>query len=175
MHRILDLTFGDGTLVDDEAALAKHQTYLQWQVHNVKWHAHMHQAPYDELAVVLKETQTLIGLVGYVPCLDVYGQLPELRDYPITEPVRATPEVGLVWAIDPGHQGKGYATEAARTLIDYAFNERRLRRIIATTEYDNLASQRVMRKLGMHLARNPLPEPHWLQVVGILENSRTLD
>lgn len=38
------------------------------------------------------------------------------------------------------------------------------------TEYDNLASQAVMRKLGMRLERNPLLEPRWLQVVGILEN-----
>ena len=29
--------------------------------------------------------------------------------------------------------------------------------------------QRVMRKLGMRIERNPSPEPHWLQVVGVLE------
>jgi hypothetical protein len=28
----------------------------------------------------------------------------------------------------------------------------------------------VMRKLGMHLERNPYPEPPWLQVVGVIEN-----
>ena len=29
----------------------------------------------------------------------------------------------------------------------------------------------LMRKLGMQVLRNPLPEPHWLQVVGVLWNS----
>jgi hypothetical protein len=33
----------------------------------------------------------------------------------------------------------------------------------------------VMRKLGMHLARNPYPEPSWLQVVGVLENDAIKD
>ena len=56
-------------------------------------------------------------------------------------------------------------------MIEHAFAEFRLRRIIATTEYDNHASQAVMRRLGMRLERNPLPEPLWLQVVGILRQS----
>jgi len=28
----------------------------------------------------------------------------------------------------------------------------------------------VMRKLGMRIERNPLPEPHWLQIVGVLDH-----
>jgi len=58
----------------------------------------------------------------------------------------------------------------AGPLIEHAFAELRLKRIIATTAHDNLASQAVMRKLGMRLACNPLPDPPWLQVVGVLEN-----
>jgi hypothetical protein len=56
-------------------------------------------------------------------------------------------------------------------MISYAFNELRLKRIIATTEYANIASQGIMQKLGMQIMRNPLPEPSWLQIVGILENN----
>ena len=50
----------------------------------------------------------------------------------------------------------------------FAFTELSAARIVATTEHANLASQRVMQKLGMELRRNPLPEPPWLQVVGVL-------
>ena len=78
-----------------------------------------------------------------------------------------TPEVGLFWAIDPAQQRQGYATEAARALIDYAFDRLRLWRILATTEYDNHASQAVMLKAGMTLTRNPRPDPPWMQVVGV--------
>jgi hypothetical protein len=27
-----------------------------------------------------------------------------------------------------------------------------------------------MRAVGMRLARNPWPEPHWFQVIGVLDN-----
>ncbi|HLF36431.1 MAG TPA: GNAT family N-acetyltransferase, partial [Anaerolineales bacterium] len=57
-------------------------------------------------------------------------------------------------------------------LIEYAFVRLRLARIVATTTYDNTASVGVMRKLGMRVERNPLAEPPWLQVVGVLEAVR---
>jgi RimJ/RimL family protein N-acetyltransferase len=46
----------------------------------------------------------------------------------------------------------------------------RLARIVATTERDNLASQAVMRHLGMRIHENARAEPDWFQVVGIAEN-----
>jgi hypothetical protein len=55
-------------------------------------------------------------------------------------------------------------------MIDYAFQQLRLKRIVATTTYDNAASMGVMQKVGMRIARNPYPDPPWLQVVGVLEN-----
>ncbi len=117
---------------------------------------------------MLKASDQLIGSVGLVPCVDVYSQLPSLGGTPNC---LATAEVGLLWLIDPAQQGQGYATEAAQRLIDYAFTEMRLKRLIATTEHDNLASQAVMRKLGMRVEQNPFPDPPWLQTVGILENT----
>jgi hypothetical protein len=80
------------------------------------------------------------------------------------------PEFGLYWSISPGHQGRGFATEAGRALVDWAFSALGLGRIIATTRYDNAASIRVMEKIGMRIERNPLPDPDWLQVVGVVIN-----
>lgn len=167
IHRILDQTFGNGSLVNDAAALQERASYIQWCALNQEWSAKLHQMPYGDRAIVLQETDRLIGSVGLVPLIDAFSQLPEL------EPVQTkytTPEVGLYWVIDPQYQNKGYASEAARALIDYAFQELKLARIIATTEHTNHASLAVMRKLGMTLAVNLLSDPHWLQVVGILEN-----
>ena len=130
----------------------------------------MHQPPYGDRAIVLKANGEVIGSVGYVPCLNPFDQIPELRSS--SEPSgHYTTEFGMFWAIDPKHQRQGYATEAARAMIVHAFGELRLKRVIATTDYANAASQAVMRKAGMTLTRNPLPEPRWLQVVGVLENS----
>lgn len=103
-----------------------------------------------------------------MPLLDVYEQIPALNTS-ATPSKYSIPEVGL-WAIDPQHQRQGYAAEAAQAMITFAFQQMRLRRILATTEYENIASQNVMRKIGMQITRNPLPEPPWLQVVGVLEN-----
>lgn len=156
----------------DEAKTAEQQLldeadYLEWAVRNERQLAILSQPPYGDRAVVLKENDQLIGSVGLVPCVDVYGQLPSLGG---EENCLATAEVGLLWLIDPAHQGKGYATEATQLLIDYAFTEMRLQRLIATTEHDNQASQAVMRKLGMTIEQNPFPDPPWLQAVGLLEN-----
>ena len=83
-------------------------------------------------------------------------------------------EFGLFYAISPAYQRNGYAAEAAQALVDYAFQHLRLKRIVATTEYDNTASMGIMRKLGMRVEKNPRPEPPWLQAVGVLENRRNL-
>ena len=131
-----------------------------------------------------------------MPCFDVFEQIPGLGRGSTTIGIEASAgslseqrdrlkprlpsekspnayrvtEMGLFWAIDPDHQHQGYATEAAQALIDFAFQQLRVKRLIATTEYDNAASMGVMRRLGMHLEKNPLPDPPWLQVVGILEH-----
>jgi RimJ/RimL family protein N-acetyltransferase len=52
--------------------------------------------------------------------------------------------------------------------VAYAFDNLQLARLAALTTADNEASMGVMRKLGMALHRNPLPDPEWLQVVGVL-------
>ncbi|MCB0209309.1 MAG: GNAT family N-acetyltransferase [Anaerolineae bacterium] len=169
IHRILDQTLGNGLHVDDKAALLERKSWLRWSILNATWLATLHQPPYGDRAVVLKTTGELIGSVGYVPLLDVYEQIPELNNGTSRENSYRTPEFGLFWAIDPSHQRQGYAGEAAAAMVTYAFEELRLKRILATTEYANEASQGVMRKLGMTLAQNPSPDPPWLQIVGFLE------
>ena len=174
IHRILDQTFGDGSKVDDAAALLERQSWLQWSILSQEWLPKMYQPPYGDRAIVLKSSDELIGSVGYVPLLGVFEQIPELRTSAEFSGY-ATTEVGLFWVIDLQHQRQGYATEAAQAMIDHAFKQLRLKRILATTEYSNTASQGVMRKLGMKITRNPLPEPEWLQVVGLLENTDYLN
>ena len=58
-----------------------------------------------------------------------------------------TAEVGFIF--DPRHQGKGFATEAARALVDWAFASAGMHRVIGRTEARNAAAARVLEKLGM--------------------------
>jgi [ribosomal protein S5]-alanine N-acetyltransferase len=170
IHRILDQTFGDGKNLNNEAALKERRSWLQWSILNQEWFTKMHQPPLGDRAIVLKISGELIGAVGYVPLLDPFDQIPGLIGSAAPSG-HSTTQLGLFWAIDPQHQRRGYATEAAQAMIEHAFKSLHLNRIVATTEHSNLASQGVMRKVGMRLTVNPLPEPHWLQVVGVLENS----
>ena len=169
IHRILDVELADVNWGHDETkALDERKQWLQWTVMNYEQLARLYQPPYGERAIVLKSSGQLIGAVGYVPCLAPFGQLPSLRT---TEGLSLyTTELGLYYALSPEVQRQGYATEAARAMMCYAFNTLRLNRVVATTTYDNAASMGVMRKLEMRIEQNPYSDPPWFQVVGILEN-----
>lgn len=171
IHEVMARCFGEEAPTEAAitATLEQTRVWLQWSVLNYEQLARLHQPPYGERAVLLKATGALVGAVGYVPCLNCFAQLPGLGDHTSPSGVNST-EFGLFWAIHPEHQRRGYATEAAAAMMAYAFRELRLRRIVATTEYDNAASMRVMEKVRMRLEKNPFPEPPWLQVVGIREN-----
>jgi RimJ/RimL family protein N-acetyltransferase len=45
--------------------------------------------------------------------------------------------------------GRGYATEAARALIEFAFRTHKAHRVFTSCEVDNAASVRVLEKAGM--------------------------
>jgi RimJ/RimL family protein N-acetyltransferase len=55
----------------------------------------------------------------------------------------------LGWVIAPDHAGQGYATEAAAELLRICFEDLGVRRVIAPCFADNVASWRLMERLGM--------------------------
>jgi RimJ/RimL family protein N-acetyltransferase len=154
--------------------LEERASWLAWSALNSAQLARLYQPPYGDRAVVLRSSGELIGSCGYVPCLCPFDQLPGFNpDVPNgLNPGLFSPEFGLFYAISPAYRRQGNASEAARAMLDYAFRSLRLKRMVATTTYDNLASQAVMRRLGMTLLNNPPPDPPWFQVVGVLENDR---
>src|SRR5437773_4853367 len=62
-------------------------------------------------------------------------------------------EVALGYRLRRAVWGQGYATEGARALIRKGFTELGVQRVVATTFADNIASRRVMEKVGMSLVR----------------------
>lgn len=58
----------------------------------------------------------------------------------------AQPELG--WALVRSEWGRGYATEAARAVRDWAFAQRDIGRLVSLIAPDNLASAAVARRLG---------------------------
>ncbi len=60
-----------------------------------------------------------------------------------------TGEVEIAYALGKSAWGQGYASEAARAALGYGFEQANLAYILALADPDNLASQRVMQKIGM--------------------------
>jgi RimJ/RimL family protein N-acetyltransferase len=63
--------------------------------------------------------------------------------------VPGTAEIEVGYRLRPAAWARGYATEGARELVSYGFDELGLRRIIGITHPENLASQRVLVKAGL--------------------------
>jgi RimJ/RimL family protein N-acetyltransferase len=84
----------------------------------------------EALAVLTRGSNELIGHMVFHPWA-----------------VPRTYEIG--WVFGRPHQRRGYATEAARSLLAYAFESLQCHRIIATCQPQNVASWRVMERLEM--------------------------
>jgi ribosomal-protein-alanine N-acetyltransferase len=172
IHRILDIELEDTDL--DETSLervrSERRRWLEWSVLNYPSLAALYQPPYGDRAMVLKATREVIGACGYAPVMAPLEQIPYFHNNKSHSPTRNVHEMGLYWAVSTRHQRRGYASEAGQALIDYAFIHLNLKRIVANTNYDNVASMSVMRKLGMTITRNPKEEPPWMQIIGVLEN-----
>ena len=84
-----------------------------------------------DLAVILASQNALIGACG------IYVSNPEGRE-------------GFIgYVFNRNFWGRGYATEAAKTLLEFGFSQLNLHRIFATCDPMNIASARVLEKIGM--------------------------
>lgn len=63
--------------------------------------------------------------------------------------LKETNEIEVGYAIHKEFWGKGYATEAAERVLEYAFKDLGLTRVVAVAFPENLSSINVMKKLGM--------------------------
>ena len=88
-----------------------------------------------QFAVTLKATGRLIGNCG------------------VRRDSSEAHEGDMGYELDPRHWGQGYATEAARTVLNFGFSRLNLRRISAWCVADNVGSANVLEKIGMRLER----------------------
>jgi [ribosomal protein S5]-alanine N-acetyltransferase len=86
--------------------------------------------------IFLKKTEEFVGTCGLEP-FDLDGRS----------------EVELGYRLCLGHWGQGYATEAARAVLRYGFEELHSTRIMAFVLAQNRASIRVLEKLGFQYLR----------------------
>lgn len=88
----------------------------------------------------------------------------------VAEQAKGT-QAELGWIIAPEHAGRGLATEAAAELMRICFEDLGLRRVVALCFADNVASWRIMEKLGMRREEHSVAESlhrsgRWLDGMG---------
>lgn len=66
------------------------------------------------------------------------------------------------WAFDPAWQGRGYAFEAARALLDLAFDHYGVHRVAAHLDVRNAGSAALAARLGMRREAE-LRDSEWLK------------
>jgi RimJ/RimL family protein N-acetyltransferase len=103
-----------------------------------RWHAHE------------RGLASPLGLWAMVPCVAGATGPPvgTLLLLPLSDDDGPTGLVEVGWHLHPRHQGQGLATEAARAVLDLAA-QTGLDQVLALTDLDNIASQRVATRLGM--------------------------
>jgi RimJ/RimL family protein N-acetyltransferase len=78
--------------------------------------------------ITLKESSQVVGMID-----------PRVEDS----------KVGIGYVLNKTYQRNGYMTEATHAMIDWAFQQSSIYRVYATTDVENIASQRVLEKAGM--------------------------
>ena len=86
----------------------------------------------DYLLAVNRETGEPVGQAGL-----------------LKEEMDGKPVWGIGWILGEKHQGKGYATESANALVEYAFTVMSLPEICCDIRPENEKSQAVAARLGM--------------------------
>jgi ribosomal-protein-alanine N-acetyltransferase len=97
------------------------------------------QPAFDLWPVVEKETGLMVGTGGILE-KDIDGR----NQYEI------------IYVLAKSAWGKGFATELASSLKDYAFNELGLKRVTALIDPDNLKSERVATKIGLRYEKDTI-------------------
>ena len=132
-----------------------------------RYNQHIEKHGFGLFACELKQTGELIGFVGL--------NRPSFSSY-------FTPCVEVGWRLAFAHWGQGYATEAARKVIDLGFNTFSLLEIVSFTTPKNTRSIALMQRLGMthnpaeqfHHPNLPINHPLSLHVLYRLEKANYL-
>ena len=137
---------GDGSVRDrQQTAAGLAQVERDWK-----------ERGYGPFAVEVRETGQLAGWVA----LAVPAFLPEVL-----------PAVEIGWRLGRAFWGAGIATEAARVVLRFGFEDCGLDRIISSRHVDNRASGRVMEKLGLRFDRRTVV-PAYGQPVDVFAMTR---
>jgi RimJ/RimL family protein N-acetyltransferase len=100
-----------------------------------EWSAEIKSTSFGKFPVELKQTGECAGYCALVPAN--------------AAPALSADAVEIGWRFATRFWGKGYASEGARELLRYGFEDKGLEEIVSFTIPINLRSQAVMKRIGM--------------------------
>ncbi len=112
------------------------QEELEWHMHG-----HPHNPSLGLWATIHKETGKFIGRCGLLPWT-INGQ----------------DEVEVAYTIAEAYQAQGLGSEAAQAILNYGFEKLSLTRLICLIDPENIASQKVAKKIGMSFEKESRDE-----------------
>lgn len=170
-HHLLD---GDIQWAGPCCSIEQRREQLQFQIALANWD--LTGRIYGHRAILLRESRLMIGFCHLWPELwsphwktVFWAQL-----FPDDEHSAlgwyASLEMAVGYALSSQQRGYGYAAEAVKALLGYAFAELRVPRVFATTDRGNADSVRLMRRVGMRVATNPDADCMYPAVAGVIHN-----
>lgn len=124
----------------DVLSYEEYQGLFQWLMESYEV-SHEGEFKYS-FAIILKETNQVIGWCG-IGILEL-----------------SKPDKEVYYLIGRDHWGKGYAFEAMVSFLEYCFESLGQRKVVAKVNPENIASKRIIEKLGFrfeHILKD-LPE-----------------
>ena len=96
-----------------------------------EWILGFEQTGISKMPVFIRETNEFIGTCGFGPA-QIFNE----------------PQIELAYRLLIDHWGKGYATEAARAMVNHAFTDLKREQVFAFIHPHNKASREVIIRLG---------------------------
>ncbi|WP_323741899.1 GNAT family N-acetyltransferase [Salinibacillus xinjiangensis] len=126
--------------VDDEYPMEDYKQLLPYKIDRFQ------QFPEEmewEGIIIHRDSQTIMGDMGF-------------KGGPNSEGV-----MDLGYSIVTSYQGKGYATEMAKAMVEWGLRQPRVNRITASCDESNLPSIRVLEKAGFKRVGKEEQEIYW--------------
>ncbi len=101
------------------------------------------EAAFGVWVIIETDANAVVGDIGFFRAPDEAG------------------EVEIGYSVIPSRRRRGYATEAVAALVRWAFDQKGVTAILAGTEPDNEASQRVLRQAGFEVTAASPAEIRW--------------
>jgi ribosomal-protein-alanine N-acetyltransferase len=139
LEQIHQQVFGDAQVMHFGDGPQTREWVHQWLVRHIDGYEKYGYGPY---AVTERKTQKIIGYCGLFYFPDINGQS----------------EVEIGYRLARSTWRQGYATEAARAVRDFAFNDLQFSRLVALIDPGNIASIRVAKKLGMQYEKDVMQQ-----------------